>query len=124
MWIYGQANGALVEGSARILVADGHGYSGKGACRNEPSAQAIKGNGPIPRGLYTIERVEDSLHTGPFTIVLTPDGRNQMFGRAAFRIHGDDNEHDASEGCIILPRTVREKIWNSGDRILLVTDFI
>ncbi len=124
MWIYGQATGALVAGSARILVAEATGYAGNGPCRNEPSAQAIKNHGPIPRGLYTLDSVADSLHTGPFTITLTPDKRNVMHGRAAFRIHGDDQEHDASDGCIILPRGVREKIWNSGDRVLLVTEFI
>jgi hypothetical protein len=134
MWIYGQKNGALVyggRGSALVdktgalhVVSDAHGYAGKGACRNEPSAQAIKSNGPIPRGLYAMTDVKDSLNTGPFTITLRPDDRNVMHGRAAFRIHGNDHENDASEGCIILARDVREKIWNSNDHVLLVVEFI
>ncbi len=124
MWIYGQRNGVIIRGDARILVAEGTGYAGRGPCRNEPSAQAIKNAGPLPRGLYTLERVEDNPKTGPFTIVLSPDRRNEMHGRSAFLIHGDDKEHDASEGCIILDRKTRERVWASGDRILLVAEFV
>lgn len=125
MWIYGQANGAIVSGDARgIIVAAGRGYSGKGACRNVPAAESIRNHGPIPAGLYTIEGCVDSPTKGPVTLQLKPDMRNAMFGRSAFLIHGDNPEHDASEGCIILPRPVREAIWSSNDRVLLVVPFV
>jgi hypothetical protein len=37
-------------------------------------------------------------------------------------MHGDSKEHPgcASEGCVILPRTVREQVWSSGDHDLKV----
>ena len=37
-------------------------------------------------------------------------------------MHGDSKEHPgcASHRCVILPRTVREQVWNSGDRELEV----
>jgi hypothetical protein len=37
-------------------------------------------------------------------------------------MHGDSKEHPgcASQGCIILPRPVREQVWHSGDRELEV----
>lgn len=124
MWIYGQRTGALVNGSASILVASGTGYAGRGPCRNEPSAQRIKNFGPLPCGLYTIERPHDSPRTGPLTLSLTPDPRNEMFGRSAFAIHGDNDAHDASDGCIIMSRTVRETLARSTDNVLLVVPFI
>lgn len=124
MWIYGQRNGALMRGDATILVAEAHGYAGRGPCRNEPSAQAIKNFGPLPCGLYTIEDPHDSAKTGPLTLPLTPNDRNTMHGRSAFAIHGDNAKNDASDGCIILARPIRERLAKSSDRILLVVPFI
>jgi hypothetical protein len=45
-----------------------------------------------------------------------------MYGRSAFLIHGDNfqNDRSASSGCIILPRTVRETVWDRGDHLLTV----
>ena len=45
---------------------------------------------------------------------LTPVGHNAL-GRDGFLIHGDNTRHDASTGCIILPRDVRDQISNTGD---------
>jgi hypothetical protein len=69
----------------------------------------------LPRGLYTIEPPHDSPQVGPYAMSLIPDPANEMFGRSDFLIHGDSIEHpgQASHGCIILPRSVREKIWQS-----------
>lgn len=46
-----------------------------------------------------------------------------MCGRSGFLIHGDSIAHtgQASHGCIILPRSVREQIAASGDDELEVT---
>jgi hypothetical protein len=54
---------------------------------------------------------------------LTPDPSNEMFGRSAFFIHGDNPQlnHTASDGCIILIRPLRADISNSGDDDLIVT---
>jgi hypothetical protein len=45
-----------------------------------------------------------------------------MFGRSGFLMHGDNIRlpGTASEGCIILPRDLREAIWNSADHTLEV----
>jgi hypothetical protein len=51
---------------------------------------------------------------------LTPRPGNQMFGRSAFMIHGDNRTHTASQGCIILRRDLREQIDRSDDRELTV----
>ncbi len=98
------------------------GYSGKGAGKNNPLLQEIHNVGPIPEGTYTIGVPHDSHTHGPFAIPLIPDGANEMFGRAGFLIHGDSIEHPgaASEGCIIMPRSVRERIMSSGETTLEV----
>lgn len=46
-----------------------------------------------------------------------------MFGREGFLIHGDSIVHmgQASHGCIILPRSIREQIAASGDDEIEVT---
>ena len=43
-------------------------------------------------------------------------------GRSGLLMHGDSKEHpgSASHGCVILPRSVREEVWQSGDRDLEV----
>lgn len=110
----------------------GTGYSGNGEGKNNPNKDAVHNIGPIPRGLYTIER---PIHTslapvggwphGPFVLPLTPDPENEMFGREGFLVHGDkiNAPGTASEGCIIQSRPVREAIWATGDRDLEVVDF-
>ena len=37
---------------------------------------------------------------------------------SAFRIHGDNETHDASHGCIILGRSIREKIRDNKETVL------
>ena len=43
-------------------------------------------------------------------------------GRVAFQIHGESrsNPGNASKGCIVLPRSIRERIWTSSDTLLNV----
>ncbi len=52
---------------------------------------------------------------------LTPRGHTAL-GRTSFQIHGDsiNAPGEASSGCIIMPRMVRERIWRSNDRLLKV----
>ncbi len=70
--------------------------------------------GPIPRGLYKIGKAK-KWKGMPNVFDLSPDGHG-AHGRTNFLIHGDakKNPGNASEGCIILPAEVREKIAQSG----------
>lgn len=99
------------------------GYSGQPDAKNDPTKCAIHNEGPIPQGHYTIGAPIDTKTHGPFVLPLTPDPENEMYGRAGFLIHGDSVVHPgtASEGCIIMPRDVREAIRESGDAELEVT---
>lgn len=119
-WVWDQSAGTMSRNGT--LVSKG--YSGFRANANKPEFQAARGLGPIPRGKWRMTAVTDSPNTGPFTIVLEPEPGTDTLGRSAFRIHGDNARGDrsASHGCIILPRAVREQIWRSGDRELVVVE--
>ncbi len=117
-WRYVQSTGQMLhDGQSQAF-----GYSGHGEGKNDPACQAIHNVGPIPRGLYEIGEPSDTKTHGPYVLHLTPDEGNDMCGRSGFLIHGDSviNPGTASEGCIILPRAVRERIWNSCDTELEV----
>ncbi|MGN6270854.1 MAG: tlde1 domain-containing protein [Sphingomonas sp.] len=120
MWIWDQSAGEL----RRDGTVVSRGYAGCGRGKNNPAMQAAVGVGPIPRGHWLIAGVHDSATTGPYTIVLEPQPGTNTFGRSAFRIHGDSIAHpgEASHGCIILPRAIRERIMRSGDRELEVVE--
>lgn len=96
-------------------------YSGHGSGLNNPLAEAVPGHGPIPKGTWKLTGVQDSEHTGPFSIVLEPDGFDP-YGRSAFRVHGDNSKGDrsASHGCIIMDRGHRTKLWSSGTHYIQV----
>ena len=117
-WTYEQRTGQLSRDGANIV----RGYSGAGEGKNNPEDQEIHNVGPIPRGLYTINSPQDTVTHGPYVLSLTPDPENEMYGRDSFLIHGDSkvDPGTASEGCIILPRNIRERIWTSGDTSLKV----
>lgn len=117
-WIYEQATGRLLHDGERVAI----GYSGAGDCKNDPSAQDVHNAGPIPRGTYTINAPVDTVTHGPYVLRLDPDPANDMCGRAGFLIHGDSVVHPgtASQGCIIMPKMVRQNVWDSGDHNLEV----
>lgn len=101
------------------------GYSGRSDGLNNPSMQSVHDVGPIPQGDYTIQAPHADPKVGPIAMRLVPWTHNTMFGRGSFLIHGDNAQqnHSASEGCIILPRDVRVKIGISvlnGDNQLTV----
>lgn len=101
----------------------GTGYSGHGAGVNNPLMQSVPDVGPLPQGLYRmLAPIAHDPVVGEFAIPLEPDPANEMWGRSAFFIHGNDpqNDHNASEGCIVLPFIVREEIWQSLDHDLEV----
>lgn len=117
-WTYSQETGQLSQDGLIAAV----GYSGAGEGKNNPAMQEVHNVGPIPRGFYDIGEPCDTKTHGPYVLHLHPAAENEMCGRSSFLIHGDSVLHPgtASEGCIIMPRTVRERIWNSGDRRLEV----
>jgi hypothetical protein len=55
-------------------------------------------------------------------LTLKPEADTQTFGRTGFLMHGDSIESPgcASQGCVIMPRPIREQVWKSGDRDLQV----
>lgn len=115
-WTYSQSSGELSQDG----VFAGTGYSGAGIGRNNPAAQATPNTGPVPQGKYTIGAPYTSPQTGPITMMLTPEPETNVFGRFAFRIHGDNASHTASHGCIILGPAIRKEIAASGDTQLEV----
>ncbi len=117
-WLYTQLEGYL----SLNHVGKGVGYSGKGIGKNNPAMQDAHNVGPIPCGKYEISKPVDTVTHGPFVMALTPDPANTMFGRSAFLIHGDSviSPGSASEGCVVLDRVTREKIWRSGVHTLVV----
>jgi hypothetical protein len=117
MWTYTQVNGRI-----RRNGITGFGYAGNGVGKNNPAMQNVIDVGPVPCGMYTIQPPVNTDKHGPYVLWLEPDPANEMFGRADFGIHGDNIERPgtASDGCIIMPRFVREYIWNSSDNRLAV----
>lgn len=119
MWTYEQSTGVLKLGDKLVSV----GYSGFGDGRNNPDKQSVPNIGPIPTGFYHIgepECVDTPGPHGPYVLRLSPEPGTVLLGRDGFLIHGDNQTHTASHGCIILARVVRERIAKSGDRHLQV----
>lgn len=118
-WTYEQSTGNLFLNGVQVAT----GYSGAGMTtatgRNNPALENMPQVGPIPRGQYTIGQPRTSTHTGPVAMDLNPVGHN-AHGRSAFQIHGNNRSNNASHGCIILPRHVRDTIGASTDRTLNV----
>ncbi len=110
-WRYSQSTGILYHNRTRIAK----GYSGKGNSKNSGADEALKNQGPIPIGSYSIGIPYNSNKVGPYAIPLTPVGHS-AHGRTAFLIHGDNSTKTASEGCIIIsPQSIRRKVINSRD---------
>ena len=125
MWKWDQSAGELTRDGKFVSK----GYAGRGRGKNNPVMQAAVGVGPIPQGRWKLVELYDSKNVGPYAIkVFAVDGKlddtHAGTGRGAFRIHGDSvrDPGNASHGCIILPRAIREMIWKSGDRDLEVVE--
>lgn len=118
MWVWSDAEGTLSR-NGRIVS---RGYSGLGRGKNNPSMVAAIGVGPIPPGMWRIVGLAKDDHTGPYSIILEPEPGTDTLGRAGFRIHGDSISHpgEASHGCIILPRAVRNEMIASHDDLVCV----
>lgn len=123
MWLYESSTGRLFDPEGTLTAT---GYAG-GFCgthpegKNNPSMQAVHNIGPLPEGFYTLGQPLDKPNTGPYSIPLAPDPSNEMFDRSAFYIHGDTTPPgNASDGCIVMGRSVRQEMWESGDHGLKV----
>jgi hypothetical protein len=118
-WTYAQKTGELQQDGEHVAI----GYSGAGEGKNNSDMQNVPNVGPIPRGEWTISGppIETRDH-GPYVLRLQPEAETETHGRSGFLMHGDSKAHPgtASHGCIILPRAVREQVWESGDRDLEV----
>lgn len=114
-WTYRQSDGELLHNGEFI----GTGYSGRGDGRNNPDMEAAADEGPTPRGRYCIDGARFSQRLGPIVMNLDPIAHDAC-GRSLFRIHGDNANHDASHGCIILGPLIRRAIADSGDKTLEV----
>jgi hypothetical protein len=112
MLTYSQSSGQMRSAAGSLL---GTGYAGHGAGVNNPALQSLPNSGPLPQGTYTIAPPTDTTTHGPYVMWLTPDPSNQMFGRSAFGIHGDEIENIgkelASQGCIVMSKPFRVAIW-------------
>lgn len=120
-WKYSQASGTLTNPSGSRV---GFGYSGHGDGVNNPSDEQQRNVGPIPQGEWEIGHFfDDPGGKGPVVAHLTPLPGTETFGRSGFMIHGDNEQmnHTASEGCLVLPRLLREQLASSIDRTLIVT---
>lgn len=99
----------------------GVGYSGRGESKNNPYDENLVDQGPIPTGNYKIEGPPyDSAKHGPFVLHLVPNDLTRQaiidLGRDPdFLLHGDsiENPGTASEGCVIMDRAVRERVWRN-----------
>lgn len=121
-FLYAQSTGVLLHNSGPF----GTGYSGHGDGLNNPALQNIHAVGPLPQGLYTICQPTAHPKLGPVAMELMPYNGNTMFLRGDFFIHGDNQQmnHTASDGCIIMPLSVRVAIAQAvmqGDNTLEVT---
>jgi len=120
-WKYSQKTGALTNPAGNRV---GIGYSGHGDGLDNPALEQQQCEGPIPQGEWEIGQFfDDPGHKGPLVAHLMPLPGTETFGRSGFMIHGDNEHlnHSASEGCIVLPRILREMILASNDRTLVVT---
>ena len=117
MFTYRQSTGELFDPTGERI---GVGYAGHGEGTNDPAMESIANIGPLPKGRYLIGLPYHHPKLGPLTMNLTPDIDNVMYDRRDFRIHGDNDAHDASHGCIVQDHDVRLKVSLSPDHALHV----
>lgn len=119
MWNWEQSTGILSHDGIEVA----QGYAGKGIGKNNPEMQNVHQVGPLPRGVYVIgEPVNtDKLR---YALPLFPDPQNEMFGRSAFFMHGENpaTPGASSDGCpVVEPLAKRQEIAASGDTQLVVS---
>jgi RHS repeat-associated protein len=125
-WEYSQTTGELRyvdENGDSTLIATGYSGTNRNGynSRNNPTEQWRRDNGPIPQGQWRIGEQTNTRRLRA-ALPLIPMNGTETFGRTGFFAHGEGTQHpnDSSDGCIILPPNIRERINNSGDNILVV----
>lgn len=124
MWTFEQSTGKVYQDGGQSLAI---GYAG-GNCgkhpegKNNPAMQDVPDIGPIPQGLWGISAPHDHPKLGKYAMALTPMTDTNTFGRSGFYMHGDSIPHpgEASDGCPVVPKFARERVWESGDHVLNV----
>jgi Protein of unknown function (DUF2778) len=114
--IYNQS-GFLTVGGVEFTA-----YSGHGEGLNNPALEAVHNIGPIPRGPWeVVEWLDNYENKGSCVARLAPVGHD-AHGRSGFLCHGDNPEqnHTASDGCIVAAHDARQAWRNSGDMNLTV----
>lgn len=121
MWLYKQSTGELFRAGSPVTTPVAVGYAGVGSGHNNPDLQCVQDIGPIPRGEWTIGAPTNTPHL-TYALPLSPRAGTDACGRSAFFIHGDSTAQPgwASQGCIILPKGIRELIAESRDTRLRV----
>src|SRR5687768_5356826 len=121
MWVYSQTTGQILNAKGGL---QGTGYAGRGPSKNKPADKCVVDQGPLPRNTYTIGPAVVHPRLGAVAMPLIPDDMTKMCGRSAFYIHGDSSSHpgEASDGCIIMNRSIRNAISASTDRNLMVVE--
>ena len=118
MYQYNQQTGQFFDDGGVILW---NGYSGHGIGRNNPAQERTPNIGPIPKGIYYIDKAFDQIPgKGPCIMHLWPIRNTNVFNRSGFMIHGNNANNDASEGCIILGPDTRYQIDAGKDKLLEV----
>ena len=104
-WTYRQATGELCTADGEIVETC---YSGHGKGVNNPTMEAVRSVGPIPKGLYAVGKIQDTPNLGPRAFPLLPVEHNAL-GRSGFWVHGDNTKgnRSGSHGCIIASRATR-----------------
>jgi len=132
MWTYEITQGKMYRPDGSLLAVGYSGGYGGGeftADKNNPDAENVVGEGPIPEGLWTFGNLFMDLEMGcPDVLRLTPDPATDLKGRSAvgFLIHGDGKNDAgmASKGCIILPPQARVEMGQSADHQLSVVAIV
>lgn len=121
MWTFNRLHGELVDPAGEVKSTSV--YSGVPEDKNNPDFESVQNRGPIPAGLWTVVNlIPGETKHGPYVLTLLPQAGTKTFGRSGFLIHGDNVKEPgtASEGCIIVPRWLRELVWESLDRVIRV----
>lgn len=110
--IYDQSKGIIWHREGDQTTRLGRGYAGHPPFVNDTASERLVAKGPIPRGRYRVHRPFDHVRLGPLCFFLEPRKETDMHGRSGFFIHGDNEfgNQTASFGCIVLPRSVRQKL--------------
>lgn len=119
---YSQSTGCVTDDNGMNIAI---GWAGHGEAKNNPAMQGEQNLGPLPRGVYKVLPWEER-HPGLGPMVariLQVSG--ETYGRSGFFIHGPSLDKakygQESKGCIVVPRSDREKIKALNPSTITVT---